>query len=686
MQNTPINAPPNSPFDRLPWKILRLVQNALLLLLILWGVALLLRGLLGLLRSPDLDAVLLQIFLLTSYLVFFLAVQFILFYFVLSRTRTAWRRPTALPDRPAVTTSTMLEHPAARHLIDLLQSMRAVSGAQAVPLGGLLLAGTGGSGTRQFAEALAATARVPLGYISAASLRTSRLGLGPLKVATAYRRARKLAREYGACVLLLDEFDALAGPASRTDQSGVVQEILLQIDPPLGPNNWLMRLLRGLPFGAANSYAERVLTIGAVHDLAALDPALLHDSRFARQLVLPAPDAAARRVLVQRHLRQISHEPLQIEALVAATAGATPDRITRLLDEALLYARADGRSSIRQSDLERALAGFAPLPPTPDDSAAPPDDDSDPPLTPTEQRRLACYRAGQVYAWSHLLPHTPSPEVLVTLHPTAEPDLLTDTLDTLLNPESLQQGIFSRRELLSGIQIALAGRAATDELLHEQTTAAAPDLVRATVLAGMLVGSFGMGQSLLASPPDTSDLLHPDLREQVQELLQTNYRDIYALLVAHRDTVQTLAEALLLRGQLSVYEVDTLLHGLEPLTDPPPAAPAPLVAHRYTPPTATPPEPAAMPQRATPTESLPATLVPDAPLPVDNISPVAAHADAVAEPTPDHPLPSATAEPPPDTPATPNAASQQAYRKPEWGSLYEQWGPPPDDQPGAPRS
>lgn len=663
MQKTPTNS--SSSFDRLPWKLLRLVQNALLLLLLLWGALLLLRGLLGVLRSPDLDAVLLQIFLLTSYLVFFLGAQFILFYFVLSRTRTAWQRPQQLTEPPDPATTSMLADPAAQHLIDLLRSVRAVPGSAAVPLGGLLLAGTGGSGTRQLAAAVAASAGVPLGYISAASLRTSRLGLGPLKVATAYRRARKLAREYGACVLLLDEFDALANPTSRTDQSGVVQEILLQIDPPTNSQTGLLRLLSGLPFGAAQAYAQRVLTICAVHDLAALDPALLHDSRFARQFVLPLPDAAARRVLVQRALSQINHEPLQIEALVAATAGATPDRITRLLDEALVYARADRRNSMRQSDLERALAGYTALPitpATPDPATPDPADANPPPLTATEQRRLAFYRAGQIYAWSHLLPHSSAQAVLVNLHPDDEPDLLTDTLDTLLSPESLQQGIFSQRELLSGIQIALAGRAATEELLHEQTTAAAPDLVRATALAGMLVGSFGMGQSLLASPPASHTHPMPDaLHQQVQDLLQSNYRDVHALLVAHRDTVQTIAEALLLRGQLYVHEVEALIAGLEPIVAPAPTEPAALVAHRYTPPPAVPPDAAPEPTPAAPTaDELPPPLAPPA---------------AAAPP-----------EQPAHTPAEPSPDAQQAYHKPQWGNMYEQWGLPPDDEPDEPRS
>lgn len=202
--------PPSPPRPRLTWLLLRVVQNTLLVVVLLWAAFLLLRGVFNLLNSPDLGAVLLQVLLLTAYLAFFLTAQFVFFYFVLSRTRTIWRRPSQLNARRSTVYLSPSVAASIAHTVTLVQSVRGVPPQQPLLLGGMLLAGEGGTSTRHVAEIIAAEAGVPLGYINAASLRSSRLGLDPFKVANAYRRARKFAREYGACVVLLEGFDALA--------------------------------------------------------------------------------------------------------------------------------------------------------------------------------------------------------------------------------------------------------------------------------------------------------------------------------------------------------------------------------------------------------------------------------------------------------------------------------------------
>lgn len=123
-QSAPEPAPP--PRSRLLWVLLRVVQNTLLVVVLLWAAFLLLRGVFNLLNSPDLGAVLLQVLLLTAYLAFFLTAQFVFFYFVLSRTRTIWRRPSQLNARRS---TVYLSPPVAAsiaHTVTLVQSVRDV--------------------------------------------------------------------------------------------------------------------------------------------------------------------------------------------------------------------------------------------------------------------------------------------------------------------------------------------------------------------------------------------------------------------------------------------------------------------------------------------------------------------------------------------------------------------------------
>ncbi|MEH7117530.1 AAA family ATPase, partial [Neobacillus vireti] len=66
--------------------------------------------------------------------------------------------------------------------------------------------------------------------------------------------------------------------------SGLLNELLLQMDPPNMDNGWFAKLLRNL--GLRRKKAERpaVLTVAATNLPDVLDPALLRPGRFDRKL------------------------------------------------------------------------------------------------------------------------------------------------------------------------------------------------------------------------------------------------------------------------------------------------------------------------------------------------------------------------------------------------------------------
>jgi hypothetical protein len=479
----------------------------------------------GFVQGPDFVPLLLQMVLLGGYLLLFIGFQLVLIYFFLARTRIAWEMPPHPEHRLRDFQGNPAAHDAAARLILLLQGA-AQSPADERLLRGLLLAGPAGVGKRTLARTIAAEAGLPFGYLHAASLSVSRVGLGPIKVLRLYRRARRLAREYGGCLLLVDQIETLAG--------SVQSEVLLQIDPPPRPQRWWHGVLgRG-----QQRAAPPVLTVGITAHPEALDAALLHAGRFDRQIVMGLPDAAGRRALLAHYARRFACAVSSDAALVAETAGYTPADIRRLFYEAQMYARLEGQTQIGRAHLRQAMQSHPPQA-----GAAP---EAAPTLSHIGQRRLAYYQAGQMYVQRRLRVSASSSA-----------------------PGAGEPGR-TRQEVLNDMQVALAGRAAEEELLGIQTTRAAADLRRATTLALLLVGAFGMERKLSALLPaseaaDTVELaaLPVDLRDQIEEVLYTEYRQVRELLAHNRAAVTKLAEGLMLHEQAGEADLSQVLAQIE---------------------------------------------------------------------------------------------------------------------------
>src|SRR5258708_12132292 len=84
------------------------------------------------------------------------------------------------------------------------------------PVRGLLLSGPPGTGKSYLAQCMSTEASVPFAYASAASFRAMFIGMDVLMIKRLYAKARRLARDYGACVVFMDEFDAIGMSRSRS--------------------------------------------------------------------------------------------------------------------------------------------------------------------------------------------------------------------------------------------------------------------------------------------------------------------------------------------------------------------------------------------------------------------------------------------------------------------------------------
>src|SRR2546423_2889277 len=241
------------------------------------------------LTPPSPGSVFLYVFQI-AFAVLFIVIQFAALFWFLGRPRLYW----VMPGETGVNFDDYKGNPevleAARRIVLLLQGVKEFREMGGAPVRGLLLSGDPGTGKSYLAQCMSTEAGVPFAYASAASFRAMFIGMDVLMIKRLYNKARRLARDYGGCVVFMDEFDAIGMSRSRSGGgtmamggglfgamggTGGLNELLMQMDPPNIETGWFKKILRTLGLSHSRVQAEPVLTVGATNIPDSLDPALL---------------------------------------------------------------------------------------------------------------------------------------------------------------------------------------------------------------------------------------------------------------------------------------------------------------------------------------------------------------------------------------------------------------------------
>ena len=470
------------------------------------------------------------------------------------------------------------------------------------PRRGILFEGQPGTGKTHMAKAMARQAGVPFLFVSATSFQSMWYGMTARKLRAYFRALRRAARREGGAIGFIEEIDAIggrrggleeasaagAGRGGRLEASiasstgGVVNELLVQLqsfDTPtageraLGTlvdwvNGWLPSH-RQLPKPPAHD--ENVLLIAATNRAEVLDPALLRPGRFDRRLYFDLPSAAGRRELLDYFLGRKAHHPeLDEEArraeLASITLGYTPVMLEHLLDEALVWALRAGRDALGWADVNQAkLSEEIGL----EQPVA---------YTPLERELVATHEAGHAVA-AYLSGVGRRLEVVSIVK-------RRDALGLLAHNDSEERWTRTRTELTAFLRISCAGMAAEELWFGESTTGPGGDLAAATDIAAQMVGTLGMGGSLvsfLAVDEGLNErnvtarvLADPAGREAAERLLDEAKAAVKEQLDRNRDLVEALRDALSEREELLGEEILEVLRQVEAgRAEPAPAAPPP---------------------------------------------------------------------------------------------------------------
>lgn len=457
------------------------------------------------------------------------------------------------------------------------------------PRRGVLFEGPPGTGKTHMAKAMAKEANVPFLFVSSTAFQSMWYGATARKIRSFFKALRKQARREGGAIGFIEEIDAIAMSRGSVSQmtggggfgrvtnkammnegtGGVVNELLVQMqsfDDPSGSEKlaeWFRgianrflpphRQLRAKPIPYTN-----VLLIAATNRAAALDPALLRPGRFDRVLHFGLPGHSARRELVDLFLEAKSHtpaldEPAHREDIASATLGYSPAMLERLFDEALLHALRDGRPELSPDDVRKARFELELGLPESVDS---PDH---------ELETIATHEAGHATI-AYLVGKGRRLEVLSIIK-------RKEALGFLAHRLSEERHTQTRSELEAMIQIALGGMVAEELFYGESGSGPAGDLIAATNAAVEMVGSMGLGGSLVsfrALDPGAfggnlvAQVMADDRgREAVERVLAEQKERVTALMGDHRHLVEALRDALLERRELVDAEIIEVLHDAE---------------------------------------------------------------------------------------------------------------------------
>jgi cell division protease FtsH len=492
------------------------------------------------------------------YVAFLMIFQFIVLFWFIGRPRIYWLMPgeTGVGFKDYKGNPEVLE--SARQVVTLLKGVKRFKLMGGQPIRGLLLEGPPGTGKSYLGQAIATEAQLPFGYMSAPSIQGMFWGMDTLRVVSLFSKARKLARKHGACILFIDEIDAIGKSRSGNAGGGMMgmmggggggalNELLNQMDP-LPKDGFKDKILR--MFGMRKGKADQppVLTIGATNLVSVLDQALLRPGRFDRQLRIGAPSYDGRREIFDFYLGKVKHVDLPIDQMVAETVNYTPAQIKHIVNEAVVHAVWNGRDAIDYNDFRWALETYEWGMRMPVIG-----------MTYADKRRLAYHEAGHAVAAVKLLKrHRVARATIEARH-----DIGAGALVAWKPTEEIHTR--TKDELLADIQIALASRASEQIFLGpgEEMAGASGDLAGATNIAEQMVKLYGMNGSLMsvggrlgAGGPFGGGGGGPS--REVDRLLDQNFKRVKLLLEEHRAGVIAVAEALIEKHALmgdEVYEL-----------------------------------------------------------------------------------------------------------------------------------
>jgi cell division protease FtsH len=400
---------------------------------------------------------------------------------------------------------------------------------------GVLLVGPPGTGKTLLARSIAGEAKVPFLFASGSDFVEMYAGVGASRI----RKLFKDARRHPACIIFIDELDAVGrsrggNSLSHEEREQTLNQLLVEMDG-FAPN-------RGIVVVAATNRPD------------ILDPALLRPGRFDRQVTVGAPDVKGREQILRIHARKVAvGVDVDLRQVARGTPGFSGAELANLVNEAALFAVRSGRQAVTDVDFDQAR---------------------DKVLMGAERKSLSMTEHERVTCAYHESGHA----VVAALLPSADPLHKVTIIPrgralgvTMQLPEA-DRHTYTREFLEAQIAILMGGRIAEELFLRQMTSGAGNDIERATDIARRMVCEFGMSAALgpLAyrtpgNPWETdkgvgiSEATAQRVDQEVHELVMRGYETARQIIAKNRNAVRAMAEELLVVESLDADGIKAVI-------------------------------------------------------------------------------------------------------------------------------
>src|SRR5215213_4549473 len=501
--------------------------------------------------SPEVLHIVLVVLSLAFRVVFILfmaIIQFVAIFWFMARSRVEVIRPG---DPKQVTFDDYKGQPnlikMVRQWISLLSDRGQFQKMGGQFINGLLLYGEPGTGKTLLAKAMAGEAGIAFISIEGSGFRAMFMGVDVLKMIRFIAQARKMAREYGACIAYIDEIDAvgasrggvmgggqtgmgmgMGGMMGMGGGSGALTRLLYEMDGINELSSWeKLRAhwyqLRGKPVPPRDWH---ILFMGSTNRPDVLDPALTRPGRFDRTVVVNKPDRGGRREMVKYYLNKIkTDESVDIEAIVSDTAWATPARImSAIMKDSVRLALFDGRERVAQHDIELAFQEQAMGLENPIEE-----------MQEDQRRQVAYHEAGHAVVQYYLRPDERIVRVSIVRR--------SEALGYVLPVPNYDIYALPLRTFVADILVSMAGHVATKLFLGEYWTGATGDFqnVRARLSQLAHYGYFGppldmqQGNSMAKERTEVVEKFWTKLEVQTEQILTKHAPEVHAVAQALLD-------------------------------------------------------------------------------------------------------------------------------------------------------